>query len=288
VRYGASFPVGDWGDTIALRDFAQALDSAGMDYVSLSTHMLSMPLGSLPNEPLHHYVGPYREPCVLFSYLAGLTSRIRFRTAVLILPLYPTALLARLAGDASIVSGGRFELGVGISWNPREYQALGQDIHVRGRRMEEQIALLRRLWTEPHVSFQGRWHALDGVGLNQLPPPIPILIGAGTEERLLRRVARIGDGWIPLADPVEPLQRLRRYLEEEGRDPADFIVSGRLMAGRDGPKEWVERVRRLHAAGIEDMELFPGQGVSGTAAAHRLLEARRVLVEEFGQGGGGL
>ena len=281
MRYGASFPVGDWGDVVALRDFAQALDGDGMDYVSLSTHLLSMPVGSLPNEPLHHYVGPYREPCVLFSYLAGLTQRICFRTAVLILPLYPTALLARLAGDVSIISGGRLELGVGISWNPREYEALGQDIHVRGRRLEEQIALLRRLWTEPHVSFEGRWHRLDGVGLNQLPPPIPILIGAGTEERLLRRVARIGDGWVPLADPVEPLQRLRRYLEEEGRDPSTFQVSGRLTLREDDPKAWVEHVRRLHAAGINDREMFPGRG-GGKEAAARLLRARRVLQDEFG------
>lgn len=282
MKYGASFPVGDWGDFIALRDFAQMLDGAGMDYVSLSTHLLSMPLGSLPDQPLHHYVGPYREPSVLFAYLAGLTQRIRFRTAVLILPLYPTALLARLAGDLSIVCGGRFELGVGISWNPREYEALGQDIHVRGRRMEEQVLLLRRLWSEPHVSFEGRFHRLNQVGLNQLPPPIPIYIGCGTQEHLLRRAARIGDGWIPLADPIEPLKVLRRLLEEEGRDPATFHVSGRLMAGQGEPKTWVEHVRRLHEAGIDDIEMFPGRGLSGKDAAARLLEARRVLMQEFG------
>ncbi len=282
MRYGASFPVADWGDPIALRDYAQTMDGAGMDYVSLSTHVLSMPEGSLPNEPPHHYVGPYREPMVLFSYLAGLTQRIKFRTAVLILPLYPTALLARLAGDVAIITAGRLELGVGISWNPREYEALGQDVHVRGKRMVEQIALLRKLWTEPHVTFEGRWHNLDGIGLGQLPPRIPILIGAGIDEYLLRRVARIGDGWIPLTDPVEPLSRLRRYLEEEGRDPSTFQVSGRLMAGEYDPKGWVEHVRRLHEAGINDMEMFPGRGLVGPAAAERLLEARKVLMEEFG------
>lgn len=282
MRYGASLPGADWGDVVALRDFAQTMDGAGMDYVSLSTHLLSMPLGSLPDEPLHHYVGPYREPCVLFAYLAGLTRRIKFRTAVLILPLYPTALLAKQAGDISIISGGRLELGVGISWNPREYEALGQDIHNRGRRMEEQITLLRRMWTEPHVTFEGSWHKLDGIGLNQLPPRIPILIGAGIEEQVLRRVARLGDGWIPLGNPVEPLKHLRRYLLEEGRDLATFQVSGRLMAGQDGPMEWVEHVKRLHAAGINDMEIFPGRGLSGPAAADRLLEARKVLMEEFG------
>jgi probable F420-dependent oxidoreductase len=282
MRYGASFPVADWGDPIALRDFAQTMDGAGMDYVSLSTHLLSMPAGSMPNEPPHHYLGPYREPMVLFSYLAGLTQRVRFRTAVLILPLYPTALIARLAGDVSVISSGRLELGVGISWNPREYQALGQDIHVRGKRMVEQIALLRRLWSEPHVTFAGRFHQLDGIGLGQLPPPIPIYVGAGTDDYLLRRTARIGDGWIPLADPVEPLTRLRRFLEEAGKDPASFMVSGRLMAGEHDPKAWVQHVRRLHEAGINDMEMFPGRGLTGVAAAERLLEVRRVLTEEFG------
>jgi probable F420-dependent oxidoreductase len=282
MKYGASFPVADWGDVGALRDFAQTMDGAGMDYVSLSTHLLSMPEGSLPNERPHHYLGPYREPMVLFSHLAALTQRIVFRTAVLIAPLYPTALLARLAGDVAILSGGRLELGVGISWNPREYEALGQDVHVRGRRMVEQIELLRRLWSEPHVTFEGTWHKLDGIGLGQLPPRIPILIGAGTDDYLLRRVARIGDGWIPLTDPVEPLQRLRRFVEAEGRDWSAFQVSGRLMVGQGDPKAWVEQVRRLHEAGMNDMEMFPGQGLVAGAAAARLLEARRVLSEEFG------
>jgi probable F420-dependent oxidoreductase len=282
MKYGASFPVGDWGDPIALRDFAQALDEGGMDYVSLSTHLLSMPAGALPDEPPHHYVGPYREPMVLFSHLAGLTRRVRFRTAVLILPLYPTALIARLAADVAVISGGRLDLGVGISWNPREYEALGQDVHIRGRRIEEQIALLRRLWTEPHVTFEGEFHHFDGIGLGQLPPPIPILIGAGTEDYLLQRVARLGDGWIPLADPVEPLTRLRRFVEAEGKDPASFQVSGRLMADRGGPRDWVEHVRRLHDAGIRDLEIFPGQDVTGSDAASLLLQARDVLKQEFG------
>ena len=282
MKYGASFPVGDWGNVAALRDFSLAVEAGGFDYVSLSTHLLSMPAGSLPDEPPHHYVGPYREPLVLFSHLAALTTRLRFRTAVIISPLYPTALLARLAGDVAIVSDGRLELGVGISWNPREYQALGQDLHVRGKRFEEQIVLLRRLWSEPHVTFEGEWHQLDGIGLGQLPPPIPIYLGVGMSDDLLRRAARLGDGWIPLGDPVDALPKLWRFVEDEGKDPSKFMVSGRLMAGRGEPKDWVEHVRRLHSAGINDMELFPGQGLTGAAAASKLLEVRDVLAGEFG------
>jgi probable F420-dependent oxidoreductase len=282
VKYGASLPVGDWGDIVALRDYAQAMDEDGWDYVSLSTHVLSMPAGTFPDQMPHHYVGPYREPMTLFAYLSGLTRRVKFRTAVLILPFYPTALLARLAGDVSIISGGRLELGVGISWNPLEYQALGQDPRVRGKRFEEQIVLLRRLWSEPHVTFEGRFHKLETIGLGQLPPPIPILLGVGMSDDMLRRAARLGDGWIPLGDPIEPLSRLWRFVELEGKDPATFQVSGRLMAGRGGPTEWVDHVRRLKDAGINDMEIFPGQGLTGTEAATRLMEARKVLIQEFG------
>jgi alkanesulfonate monooxygenase SsuD/methylene tetrahydromethanopterin reductase-like flavin-dependent oxidoreductase (luciferase family) len=175
-------------------------------------------------------------------------------------------------------------LGVGISWNPREYQALAQDFSTRGRRFEEQIALLRRMWTEPYVDFTGDFHRVDGMGVGegQIPPPIPILLGAGMSDRLLQRTARIGDGWIPLGDPVEPLQRLKGYLEAEGRDPASFPVPGRLMAGQGEEKDWVAHVRRLREAGINEMEIFPGRGVSGSNAAKLLLRAQKVLNEEFG------
>jgi probable F420-dependent oxidoreductase len=282
MKYGGSLPTGDWGDVTALRDFTQALDEAGMDYVSLATHILGMPLGSMPDEPLHHYYGPFREPMVLFAFLSGQTKRIVFRPSVMILPLYSTTLLAKQAADISIMSGGRLELGVGISWNPREYQALAQDFHTRGRRLEEQITLLRRMWSEPYVSFEGQWHQLDNIGVSQLPPPIPILMGGGPDERILRRIARLGDGWIPLVDPIEPLKTLRQFVEEEGKNPSAFPVSGRLMAGQTEPREWVERVKRLHDVGIDDIEIFPGRGLQGPEAATRLLEVRKVLQGEFG------
>jgi alkanesulfonate monooxygenase SsuD/methylene tetrahydromethanopterin reductase-like flavin-dependent oxidoreductase (luciferase family) len=265
-----------------LRDIAQALDAGGMDYLTLATHLLSSPLDSMPGEPLHHFYGPFREPLTLFAYLSGLTERIVFRTSCMILPAYPTALVAKQAADISIMSGGRLELGVSISWNPREYQAMGQNFRNRGKRLEEQVVLLRRMWTEPFITFEGQYHHLDNLGLNQLPPRIPILLGVGTEDYLLRRAARLGDGWLPLADPVEPIQRLRRFLQEAGRDPSTFLIGGSLFIGDTGPREWVEKVGRLHAAGVTDIEIFPGRGLSGMAAAERLLEARNILLQEFG------
>jgi probable F420-dependent oxidoreductase len=280
MKYGAALPFMDWHDVNSLRDYAQALDEAGMDYVAHLMHALSVPEGRVPNQPWFHTTGPFREPLVLFSYLAGLTSRLRFRSAILILPLYSTALLAKQAADLSIISNGRFDLGVGVSWNPIEYEALGQDHRTRGQRLEEQVTLLRKMFTEPYVTFEGRWHKLDDIGLNQLPPRIPILIGTGNEERLLHRVARFADGWLPLWDPIDAMPTLRRLLEAEGRDPSGFPVCYRLRAGDEGDRTWLENAKRLQAAGVTDLTLSaPGDTRSESLA--RAIKARDILREEL-------
>ena len=235
MKFGAGFALTAQADPIALRDMAQTLDGEGFDYMTTAGHLLCAPPDSYAGRPLPTYVGPFREPFVFFSYLAAVTQRLAFRTSILILPLFPTALVAKQAAELSLLSGGRFQLGVGISWNQAEYEALGQDFKTRGRRLEEQIVVLKRLWTEPFVTFEGRFHKLGGVGLNQLPKqPIPVWIGCAPEEALLRRVARVADGWLPQVDPVEPLARLQRYLIEAGRDPSSCGVTWRLVAGPGG------------------------------------------------------
>jgi probable F420-dependent oxidoreductase len=281
MKYGAALPFMDWHDVIALRDYAQALDEAGFDYAAHLMHLLSVREGRVPNEPWFHTTGPFREPLVLFSWLAGLTRRIRLRTAILILPLYATPVLAKQAADLSIISGGRFDLGVSVSWNPIEYEAAGQDHHTRGKRLEEQVVLLRKLFTEPFVTFEGRWHKLDDIGLNQLPPPIPIFIGTGNGERLLHRVARLADAWLPLWDPVDAMPVLQRLLEAEGRDPTGFPVCYRLRAGDDGDKTWIAEARRLQAAGVTDLTLSaPGETPAESLA--RTIKARDILRGELG------
>lgn len=203
MKFGAGYSLTALDDPIAIRDFAQALDGAGFDFVTTAGHLLSSPPGRYPERPNATYAGPFYDPFVLFGYLAGLTRQIRFRTSILILPLYPTAIVAKQAAQLSTLSGGRFELGVGISWNGSENAALGQEFGSRGRRIEEQIAVLRRLWTEPFVTFEGRWHRFDAVGLNRPPAGgIPIWIGSGTDDRVLRRVAKLADGWIAQGDPA--------------------------------------------------------------------------------------
>ena len=279
MRYGASYPLVGLDDITALRDFAQALDGAGIDTVSLASHALSTDPSRFPDRPAGMVAGPFRDPFVLFSHLAGVTRRLTFRTAILIAPLYSTPILAKQSADLAIVSGGRFELGVGISWNELEYGALGQDIRRRGRRLEEQITLLRRMWTEPYVTFEGRFHKLDGVGLNQLPPPITLWVGSTTAERPLRRAARLGDGWLPLGDPVETMPVLRQYLAEAKRDPSTFRVGGRVVAGPGGPDAWIAEARRQQSAGVTDLNLGAPPDLPASESLARVIEARRVLAE---------
>jgi len=278
MKFGTGFALTAQADPIALRDMAQTLDGEGFDYVTTAGHLLCAPPDSYPGRPHPTYVGPFREPFVFFSYLAAVTQRLAFRTSILILPLFPTALVAKQAAELSLLSGGRFQLGVGISWNPAEYEALGQDFTTRGRRLEEQIVVLRRLWTEPFVSFEGRFHQLSGVGLNQLPKqPIPVWIGCAPEEPLLRRVARVADGWLPQVDPGEPLARLRGYLTEAGRAPSGFGVTWRLVAGPGGKASWVETVRQLESVGVTDVTISAPPDITGAPSLQRIIEARQAL-----------
>lgn len=233
MELGAGLNLSWLSDVPRLRDAVVTLEGAGFDYVTLPGHVLSTAPGRYPERPPTTYGVPFIDPFVLFTHLSSVTQRLRFRTAIMILPLYPTALVARQAADLAAISGGRFELGVGISWQEAEYRALGQDLHQRGRRLEEQLEVLRRLWSEPLVSFQGRYHDFDQMGLGQLPAaPVPIWIGCAATERLLRRVARLGDGWMPVAGipSADSVTQLHRLAAEEGRDPSTMGVAGRVAA----------------------------------------------------------
>src|SRR5690606_34184587 len=138
---------------------------------------------------------PFQEPFVLFGYLAGLTQRLELVTGILILPQRETALVAKQAAQVDVLSGGRLRLGVGIGWNEIEYEAMNFSFRNRGKRIEEQIEVLRRLWTEPLVKFDSQWHHINDAGINPMPVqrPIPIWFGGGADV-VLQRMARIGDG----------------------------------------------------------------------------------------------
>src|SRR4030095_10090829 len=178
--------------------------------------------------PPYSHLDTFHEPLVLFAYLAGLTKKIYFATGTITLPQRQTVLVAKQAAALDVLSGGRLRFGIGIGWNHVEYEALGENFQNRGRRSEEQIAVLRALWTQEVVSFEGRWHRITHAGLNPLPiqRPIPIWLGAGgclnpiPPEPVMRRIARLADGWFPMFPPNDAGQaaiaRVQSYAREAG------------------------------------------------------------------------
>lgn len=278
--FGSALPITAFNDVAMVKDYAQALESAGFDFTSTSGHIMAQPPATNPQRPDRQYVGPFYDPFVTFSYLSAVTTKLRFITSILILPAWPTVLLAKQAAELALFSGGRFELGVGVSWNPAEYQALGQNVHDRGRRIEEQIEVLRLLWSQPFVTFDGRYHKLDKVGINRGPlPPIPLWFGSETGERALRRVARLADGWMSLGDPSADLPRLRTYMQEAGRDPATLKVRGPLMAGDGGEAAWIQAGKKLQAAGVTHINITPPLDLTPAQGLQRVIAARKVLAE---------
>src|SRR5580692_1328369 len=228
MEIGVAYPQNELrGDPAAVGEFGRAVEDLGFDHILAYDHVL----GAVHADRTPPLTGPYTErdpfhdPFVMFAYLAGVTERISFTTGILVLPQRQTALVARQAADVELLSGGRLRLGVGIGWNVVEYQALGQDFHTRGARQEEQIQLLRRLFTEPVVDFSGRFDRVDRAAL--VPKPagsIPIWLG-GSSEATLDRAARLADGFIffgSIDKVVGTWEGLRARVRGLGRSVDDF------------------------------------------------------------------
>lgn len=236
MKIGIIYPQTELGgDPEAVRRIGLAVEELGYDHLLAYDHVLG---ATHDREP--KLWGPYTEkhpfhdPFVMFAYLAGLTKRIELVTGILILPQRQTALVARQAADVDLLSHERFRLGVGIGWNYVEYDSLGQDFHTRGKRVAEQVGLLRRLWSEPLVDFKGRFDRIDRAALNPRPRrTIPVWLG-GFEDVALRRAAAIGDGCIfadGVKDAFELVGRLRQFLKEAERPEAGFgLHCNMLMA----------------------------------------------------------
>ncbi len=275
ISIGVVFPQTEFGnDPVAIRDYAQTVEGLGFTHVMAYDHVL----GANPDRPggwqgLYTYESAFHEPFVLFSYMAAVTQQLKFVTGIMILPQRQTALVAKQAATLDLLSSGRLRLGVGVGWNEVEYAALGQDFHTRGRRIEEQVALLRQLWTEPLVTFSGEWHAIPDAGINPLPVqrPIPIWFG-GHAEAVLRRVASVGDGWLPnyrTPEEARPaLEQLDRYLSEAGRTRADLGIEPRLLYGAGDADEWVALVEAWQANGATHLSLNTMYRGFDTPAAH--------------------
>jgi probable F420-dependent oxidoreductase len=248
---GVVFPQTESGtDVGAIRDYVQAVEQLGYLHLVAYDHVLGADASTRPDwKGAYDARTPFHEPMVFFGFVAALT-RLELAPSIIVLPQRQTALVAKQAAEVDILTGGKFRLGVGLGWNTVEFEALGMSFTNRNKRMEEQIALLRELWTKPVVDFTGRWHRVDRAGLNPMPVqrPIPVWMG-GTADAALKRVARLGDGWFAQHPPNEAgratFERFRGYLREAGRDAATFPIEGRASLGRieGGPEEWVRTAR---------------------------------------------
>jgi len=264
MQLGVVFPQTEIGsDPVAIPDYAQAVEALGYDHLLVYDHVV----GANPERP-GGWDGPYssrtpfHEPFVLFGYLAGPTERLQLFTGILILPQRQTALVAKQAAAVDVLSRGRLTLGVGVGWNFVECEALGQDFHTRGRRMEEQISLLRRLWTEPEVTFEGRWDRIPYAGVNPLPVqrPIPLWMG-GMSEIVQQRVARLADGWFPQRfsspgpEAQEVLERMRGMIRSAGRDPAAVGMAVTVTAAGNSPDDWAATAEAWRPLGVTHVSL---------------------------------
>ncbi len=248
MKLGVVFPQSEIGtDPAVIRDYAQAAEQLGYNHILVFDHVL----GAHPDRfahfgerfrPPYTHQTPFHEPFVLFGYLAAITT-LELVSGILILPQRQTALVAKQAAAVDVLTRGRLRLGVGIGWNHVEYEALGENFRNRGRRVEEQIALMRRLWTEELVDFDGKWHHLQQAGINPLPVqrPIPVWMG-GMAEPVIKRAASIADGWFPQFQPTpraaETMERLRGYLAEANRKPEDFGIEGRISMFNTPEDQW--------------------------------------------------
>ncbi len=261
MRIGVVFPQTEIGsDPVVIRDYAQAVEELGYQHILAFDHVLGASTTTRPDwRGAYTTAHLFHEPFVLFSYLAAITKNVELVTGVIILPQRQTVLVAKQAAKVDVLSGGRLRLGIGVGWNAVEYEGLNENFHDRGIRSEEQIVVLRALWAEPEVTFRGRWHTIDAAGINPLPVrrSIPIWIG-GHDERALRRIGRIGDGWFPLRRPNETramLDRVQGYAREAGRDPASIGVEGRLNIGQVEEAMWVAEVEAWRELGASHLSV---------------------------------
>jgi len=260
MRYGVAFPQVEIGtDPAVIRDFAQAVEELGYAHLTCIDHVLGAARPD-PNVPWSkHYTRErmFHEPFVTLGFLAAVTQRLELAPAVMILPQRQTALVAKQAAQLDLLSGGRLRFGVGLGWNAVEYEALGQDFRARGRRIREQAELLRLLWTQELVTFEGEFDIVREVGLNPLPVqrPIPLWFGA-FEERAVRRAAQLADGWFlnPRMRPTEEdgqlIHRFRQWVGEAGRDPAQVGIDATIHHGDGDAARWAAELSRWRALGV--------------------------------------
>ena len=288
MQIGIVFPQTEIGsDPGGIKAFAQAAESLGYTFISTYDHVIGANLQNRPD-----WRGPYsitsdfHEPFVLFGYLAGATNTLGFATSIVILPQRQTVLVAKQAAALDVLSGGRFRLGIGTGWNEIEYESLNEDFSNRGRRSEEQIEVMRMLWTNQVVDYRGKWHSIPDAGISPLPvqQPIPVWLGGGATDVVLRRIARLADGWRPNFNPDETggasVERTHGFMREMGRDPSALGLDGRLRTGDRQPEDWMDEAKAWQELGASHLSIENRQAGLKTAGEH--IEAMRKFKETTG------
>lgn len=263
MKLGISLPETDLGaDPAVLRDFAQLAEGLGYHHLVVYDHVLGVNLASRPDwDGAYSSEDTFHDPFVLFGYLAGQTKSIELSVQVLILSQRQTALVAKQAASVDVLSGGRLRLGVGIGWNEAEFVALGENFSNRGVRSEEQVEVMKALWSEPHVQFEGKWHHIPDAGINPLPTrrPLPVWFG-GQHDNVLRRIARVGDGWMPLHLPAgetvrREIETLMGYVEAQGRGRDEIGIDAWVSMGAGTPEDWRREISGWRELGATHITL---------------------------------
>ena len=273
MQIGVSLPVREMDrDLTAIRDFAQAAEGLGL------THL------RVPDQIMRPGSGHLHEPMMLLSYLAAITSTIELVPSVIILPVRQTVHFAKQAAELDSLSGGRVRLGIGVGGSKEEYQYLNMDFTNRGKRCDEQMVLLKKLWTEEEIGFEGAFHTISGAGLNPLPKqrPIPMWIGARSipSKPVVRRIAQHSDGWFVLCSPDEISQvRDAVFTEAQkvGRDPGEFGQEAGVAVVGPRQDEWKSRVSNWSAMGLTHLCLRTLGG--GLSVPQHLATLKRVMNE---------
>ncbi len=256
LQIGAVFPQTEISaDPKALATYAIAVEEMGYDYIVAFDHVIGANMTNRPDwkplrggPPAYTLASMFHEPFVLFGYLSHVTKRVGLATGVLILSQRQAVLVAKQAAEVDVLSNGRLRLGVGIGWNNLEYEALDMNWRNRGKRSEEQVEVMRQLWTQKTVNYSGKWHSIPEMGLNPLPVqrPIPIWFG-GRSEPLLERIGRVGDGWFANAGPTqvaEGVEKIAAAAEKAGRDPKSIGLEIMESMINRSPEEAAERAQQ--------------------------------------------
>ena len=289
MKIGITFPQTEIGhDPNVVRDFAQTAEGLGFTHILAYDHVLGADPSDRPEGWRRGYTheSSFHEPLVLFAYLGALTRTIEFVSGIIILPQRQAALVAKQAAEVDILTGERLRLGVAIGWNPAEYQALGEDFHTRGRRIAEQIDVMRLLWTRPIVDYTGRWHRIDNAGLNPLPTrQIPVWMG-GMAEPVIKRIAQLADGWFPqFADVYAPeaqaaIDNLQAQISAAGRKPEDVGIEGRVSINAGNPDDWAKAKERWEQLGAGWLQINTMGAGLATPQAH--IDRMKTLKTELG------